>query len=487
MAELKEFKLPDVGEGMEEAEVVRWLVKAGDPVRIDQVMLEIQTDKALVEIPSPVAGTVAEIKVREGQIAHVGTVLVSFNTATDQTAPVPVTAVAPSSSVAVRVSPVAAAANVLVANGHSAVTSLQRVRVRAAPAVRKRALELDIDLSQVQPSSPDGRVLLQDVLNYVKPPNCPTALTPTNDRTRDTSTSEETGKLIMDVPTDGGHTQTVSSLTSAAGSTNGNGNDTLVAPNRPEAVAVTARPKVFVPTFEGGTAQEERKALVGLRRRIAERMEQSWRTIPHVATFDDADGHELVALRQRLLPAAATRGIKLTYLPLIVKAVVQALKQHPIFNSSLDDQTREIIYKCDYHIGLATATPDGLLVPVVRYADRLTLLQLAAEINRLSEGARNRTLKGPELSGSTFTITNFGSFGGQRGTPIINPPEAAILGVGQIKEQAVARDGQVVVRPILPLSLSYDHRLIDGADGGAFSRTLIELLENPDLLMLDMV
>ncbi len=478
MAELKEFKLPDVGEGMEEAEVVRWLVKAGDTVRIDQVMLEIQTDKALVEIPSPVAGTVAEIKVQEGQIAHVGTVLVSFDTAKSQTAPV---LIATPSTKAVEMSPARVADNVSSTNGHSAVTSPHQVR--AAPAVRKRALELDIDLSKVQPSSPDGRVLLQDVLDYIEQPR----LAPINGDDRDTSTNEPTPQTIIDVPTDGGHARAVNGFAPASVPSNGNGNITLSAQTQPETASATARAKIFVPTFEGGTAQEERKALVGLRRRIAERMEQSWRTIPHVATFDDADGYELAALRQRLLPAAATRGIKLTYLPLIVKAVVQALKQHPIFNSSLDEGTREIIYKRDYHIGLATATPDGLLVPVVRYADRLTLLQLAAEINRLTEGARNRTLKGPELSGSTFTISNFGSFGGQRGTPIINPPEAAILGVGQLKEQAVARDGQVVVRPILPLTLSFDHRLIDGADGGAFSRTLIELLENPDLLMLDMI
>jgi len=436
---MTEFKLPDVGEGMHEAEIVRWLVKPGDRVKADQVMLEIQTDKALVEIPSPVAGIVAEIRVKEGQMVPVGTVLITFDTApatkvAEKPVPEPVLAVA--------------ATTLTKAYSNGATVTTQPSRVRAAPAVRKKAWELDVDLTVVQPSSPDGRVLLQDVLNYAKHLHAP-----------------DVGVLLV---------------APANAPTNGK-NEDVEAPV--VETVVTTKPSM---SSVAETAQEEiRKPLVGLRRRIAERMELSWRTIPHVSTFEDVDAGNLSALRAQLAPAAEKRGVKLTYLPLLVKAAIYALKKTPIFNSSLDDKSREVIYKNYYHIGLATATPDGLLVPVLHHADQLTLLELAVEINRLAEGARNRSLKGNELSGSTFTITNYGSYGGSVGTPIINPPEAAILGVGRIADKAVVLNGQIVARPIMPLCLSFDHRLIDGADSGVFTNHLKEVLETPALLMLD--
>ena len=436
---MTEFKLPDVGEGMHEAEIVRWLVKPGDRVKADQVMLEIQTDKALVEIPSPVAGIVAEIRVKEGQMVPVGTVLITFDTApatkvAEKPVPEPVLAVA--------------ATTLTKAYSNGATVTTQPSRVRAAPAVRKKAWELDVDLTVVQPSSPDGRVLLQDVLNYAEHR----------------------------------HTSDVGVLLVAPTNAPTNGKTEVVEAPVVETV-VSTKPSVF--SVAEATQDETRKPLVGLRRRIAERMELSWRTIPHVSTFEDVDAGNLSALRAQLAPTAEKRGVKLTYLPLLVKAAIYALKKTPIFNSSLDDKSREVIYKNYYHIGLATATPDGLLVPVLHHADQLTLLELAMEINRLAEGARNRSLKANELSGSTFTITNYGSYGGSVGTPIINPPEAAILGVGRIADKAVVLNGQIVVRPIMPLCLSFDHRLIDGADSGVFTNHLKEVLETPALLMLE--
>ncbi|HEY7357612.1 MAG TPA: 2-oxo acid dehydrogenase subunit E2, partial [Ktedonobacterales bacterium] len=217
-----------------------------------------------------------------------------------------------------------------------------------------------------------------------------------------------------------------------------------------------------------------------------ERMELAWRTIPHATAFSEADGAALMALREELKPQAEKMGIHLTYLPLLVKIVVQALKEHPIFNASLDEERREIVYKRFYHIGLATDTPDGLLISVVRDADRYTLLDLAREINRLVEAGRARKLKLQESSGSTFTLNNVGSFGGSGagGVPIINPPEAAILAVGALRERPVARQGQIVARPTLPLSLSFDHRLIDGSGSSAFLARFQELVEHPSLLLL---
>ena len=432
-----EFKLPDVGEGMHEAEMVRWLVGPGDRVKVDQPILEIQTDKAIVEIPSPVAGIVGELRFAVGQVAHVGDVLITFETEAVRPS-VPPNRPA-SNGVAALSNTNGKALASIAATGPNGLIERKPGAVRAAPAVRKRAFELEIDLRQVPPSSPDGRVLLSDVESFAARRTTPAAVSP-------------------------------SPVVDSADQSTGMGS--------------TALPAGPIAT---GQQSEERKALVGLRRRIAERMEQSWRTIPHATAFAQADATQLLATRASLQEAAGRRGTKLTLLPLIVKAVVQTLKEYPAFNASLDEQTREIVYKHYYHIGIATATPDGLLVPVIREADHQTLLELATEINRLSEGGRNRRLKPSELSGSTFTISNVGSYAGSYGTAIINPPESAILAVGRATEGAVVQAGQIVIRSMLPLSLSFDHRLIDGSDAGAFLAALRERLENPNLLLLEAI
>jgi pyruvate dehydrogenase E2 component (dihydrolipoamide acetyltransferase) len=216
-------------------------------------------------------------------------------------------------------------------------------------------------------------------------------------------------------------------------------------------------------------------------------MERSWRTIPHATAFDEVDGGELVSLRETLKPLAEKRGVRLTYIPLLIKLLIPLLKEFPIFNASLDEERREIVYKRSYHIGVATASPEGLLVPVLRNADRLTLLEIASSLEQLIEGAKKRTLSLPEVSGSTFTLNNVGSFGGSTGTPIINYPEVAILAVGRLQDKAIVQQGKVIVRPIMPLALSFDHRLIDGAMAGAFMARFKELVENPQQLMLDMI
>jgi len=264
---------------------------------------------------------------------------------------------------------------------------------------------------------------------------------------------------------------------------------------KPEVVATPA----ITPTPEAGKApipppvvrqpgQEivEEEPLQGLRRRIAERMELAWE-IPHVTSFDEVDASKLVALRKQLQPEAKQRGVRLTYLPFIIKAVVQTLKEHPYFNASLDMEQQKILHHCYYHIGIATAVSDGLLVPVIRHADQMNLIQLATELKRLADLAQERRLSLEELSGSTFTITNFGSYGNSVGTPIINAPEVAILGTGRIAEKPVVIDGEVVARPMLPLALSFDHRLIDGAASGQFLQRLKSLLADPNLLFLELV
>lgn len=419
---MNELKLADLGEGMHEAEIVEWLIKVGDTVKLDQTVVKVETDKAIVEIPSPVAGRVAEIRVPGGQVAKVGETLVVFETSSpangDGSAP------ARSAGSAV-VTPQPASALSAAPSAQQAPPAKQRVL--AAPAVRKLAFELGIDLEQVTPSQPNGRVTLEDVRAYA-----------------------ERAKAVS--------TQPVSAAL-------------------PVGEGIAGQ----VPT------QDERQPLTGLRKRIAEHMERSWRTVPHATAFDDVDGGALIALRESLKPVAEQRGVRLTYIPLLIKLLIPLLKEFPIFNASLDEERREIIYKHSYHIGVATASPEGLLVPVLRSADRLTLLEIASNIERLVEGARKRTLSLPELSGSTFTLNNVGSFGGSSGTPIINYPEVAILAVGRLQDKAIVQQGAVLVRPIMPLALSFDHRLIDGAMAGAFLGRFKELVENPQQLMLDMV
>lgn len=414
---MNELKLADLGEGMHEAEIVEWLIKVGDHVRLDQPVVRVETDKAIVEIPSPVAGRVSVIHFQAGQTVKVGEVLLTYGTPNMQMENGPRQDAPP---VAARAAPVASAPTV---NNHH-VTG----RVLAAPAVRKLAYELDIDLAKVAPSAPNGRVTLEDVRAYAE--------------------QARTAPAVQHKPPQ------------------------VSQPERRPEQAVTA---------------DERQPLTGLRKRIAEHMERSWRTIPHATAFDEVEASQLVALRQALLPAAEKRGLRLTYIPLLLKLLIPVLKEFPIFNASLDEEKREIIYKHSYHLGVATASPEGLLVPVLRHVDSLSMQEIATRLERLIEGARKRTLALNELSGSTFTLNNVGSFGGSSGTPIINHPEVAILAVGRIEEKAIVRQGTILAQARMPLALSFDHRLIDGALAGAFLARFKEFVEQPQQLLLDMI
>ncbi len=430
---MQEFKLPDLGEGMQEAEIRHWLVKPGDSVKLDQPMVEVETDKAVVEIPSPVAARIADIRVPEGKVAKLGEVLVVFDIGT-----------AKSTTKASEASPTTVSTS-SAAPTQSSASATTRTRVLAAPAVRKRAFELGIDLEQVPSSHPSGRVTMEDVQTYAeRMKHAATAASPTP-----------------------------STAPAATAPSNG---ATRTAPTPP--IGQETAPTSPV---------EERQPLTGLRRRIAERMERSWRTIPHASAFDEVDGTELIALRQALKPVTEQRDVRLTYMPLLIKLLIPVLKEFPLFNASLDEEKREIVYKRSYHIGVAVDAPEGLLVPVLRNADQLTLIEVAKQLEHLIEAAQKRTLTMSEAGGSTFTLNNVGSFGGSSGAPIINYPESAILLVGRMQEKAIVRNGAVLVRPMLPLVMSFDHRLIDGALAGKFLARFKELVEHPQRLMLDMV
>ncbi len=435
---MQEFKLPDLGEGMQEAEVVEWLVKPGDTLKLDQTMLKVETDKAVVEIPSPVAGRVAEIRVQDGQVAKVGDVLIVFESTTSANG-----GSSKSSQSSTSESATIQSASIPSPNPVSQ-TPTTKQRVLAAPAVRKLAFELGVDLEKVTPSLPHGRVSIEDVRSYVE-------------QEKASSLPSISSPILVEEKE---AVQPVSQIPSAL-------------------IHKIKHPETPV--------QDERQPLKGLRKRIAEHMERSWRTIPHATTFDEVDGGALATLREALKPAAEERGVRLTYISLLIKLLIPLLKEFPIFNASLDEESREIVYRRSYHMGVATASPEGLLVPVLRNADQLTLMEIAGNLEHLIEGAKKRTLALSELSGSTFTLNNVGSFGGSTGTPIINYPEVAILAVGRLQDKAIVQQGAVIVRPIMPLALSFDHRLIDGAMAGAFLTRFKELVENPQQLMLDMV
>lgn len=435
---MQEFKLPDLGEGMEEAEIHHWLVKPGDTVRLDQAMVQVETDKAMVEIPSPVAGRIVAIRVQEGTVAKLGEVLVIFDTGNG------VVSKHPSSTVQNNASPsresLVPASSISSGNG-------MRQRILAAPAVRKRAFELGIELVEIPSSHPTGRVTMDDVQAYVE-------------RAQKGLPSSNVASPMTSVVPEAKHGQRNSTDKSAS----------LLATEQ-----------------ESKEATEERQPLTGLRKRIAEHMERSWRTIPHATAFDELDGTALVTLRQELKSIAGQRSVRLTYMPLLVKLLLPVLKEFPIFNASLDEERREIVYRRVYHIGIAADSPEGLLVPVLRNADRLTIIQIAEQLEHLVEGAQKRTLSLSEVAGSTFTLNNIGSFGGSSGTPIINYPEVAILAVGRLQEKAIVQDGTIVARVVMPLALSFDHRVIDGALAGRFLARFKALVEQPQQLLLDMI
>jgi pyruvate/2-oxoglutarate dehydrogenase complex dihydrolipoamide acyltransferase (E2) component len=390
-----EFRLPDIGEGLAEAEVAKWLVSVGDHVNEDQPVVEMMTDKASVELPSPGTGVVVEQLVAEGDVVKTGAVLYVLETETQIGAP---TEHPPAGETIAR--PVAAAEGVTSGAG-----------VLAPPAVRKLARELGVDLARVKGSGPGGRISAEDLQKH------------------------------------------------AAG---GGGSPST---NQ---------------TPAGGTGQRIR--LRGVQKRMAETMALSARTIPHVTGFHDLDAGAFADLAARLRREAVSKGARFPFDTLLVRAVAIALRRHPIFNASLDYENGEIVMHEDVNVGVATATPDGLIVPVVKHADTLDLDRLAAEVHRIATAARDGKTSVSDVQGGTFTISNTGAWRGGHGTSLIRPPEVGLVAFGRIEEKAVVRDGKVVARPMMPMSVTFDHRVIDGEAGLTFALTLRSLIEDPEQL-----
>lgn len=441
-----QFRLPDIGEGIHEGEIVKWFVKPGDKVQEDDVLCEVQNDKAVVEIPSPVTGTVEEVKVAEGTVAVVGDVLITFDApgyeniqfkGDDHAEEAPKEEVkaetpAPSAEPAKETAPAVTTA------APAQVEVDPNRRVIAMPSVRKYARDKGVDIKSVAGSGKNGRILKDDIDAFLNGGAQAVEATPTQEAV---TVQDETVEA--------------------------------------------AAPAAVTPVIPEGQYPETREKMSGIRKAIAKAMVNSKQTAPHVTLMDEIDVTKLVAHRKKFKDVAAAKGIKLTFLPYVVKALTSALREYPALNTSIDDATSEIIHKHYYNIGIAADTEKGLLVPVVKDADRKSTFAISNEINELAVKAREGKLAPAEMKGASCTITNIGSAGGQWFTPVINHPEVAILGIGRIAEKPVVRDGEIVAAPVLALSLSFDHRIIDGATAQNALNHIKRLLNDPELLLME--
>lgn len=458
----KNIQLPELGEGVTEGELVRWLVKPGDKIQPDQAIAEMMTDKATVEVPSPSSGVVKELKGKEGDVIEVGQVMIVIDTegaggaveapkatAAPQ-APAPAAAkpaAAPASSTkSAATAPAAMTAATVThatpgaakpaapsqpANGMDVYPPPAGAKVLATPATRRLAREMGIDLNVVNGSGIAGRITRDDVMN------------------------KGAGATVAGTPS-------------------------YQAPSIPRVA------------YQGPAgAAEERVAIRGIRKKIAENMQMAKQIIPHITIADEANVTALVKLREELKAQGEKLGVKITYLPFVMKAMIAAVREFPMFNASIDDAAQEIVYKKYFNIGFAADTPNGLVVPVIKNADQKTVTQLAREIIELSKKARDGKLALDDMKGATITITNIGSYGGTYATPIINHPEVAILGMYKIQDKPVVKQGEngleLDVIKNMNFTVTADHRLIDGAVAVRFLQSFISRIENPGVLMLDMM
>lgn len=483
---VREFKLPDVGEGLTEAEIVTWLVEEGEAVSEDQPVAEVETDKAVVEVPSPVNGAVKEILAEEGEMVPVGTVMITFTVEGEAEADAESE---PETDEPAETDEAAETATETADDGSSS-------RVFAAPATRRIARELGVDIATVAGSGPGGRVTESDVRDAEQVDEAD-EITSATQRIDDADTAEPTPEAVSAESADRDRTLAAPATRKLAADKNvtldavptdkTKDGEAFVTPAEVEAYAdaQTRAQAADAEAISHAPASDERIPYRGVRRAIGEQMERSKYTAPHATHHDEIDVTDLVETRSRLKERAEERGSKLSYMPFVVKAVIAGLREYPVINSQLDEENEEIVIRGEYNIGVAVATDAGLMVPVVDHADRKGLLGIADEMNELVKAARDRSISVEDMQGGTFSITNFGAIGGEYATPIINYPEAAILGLGAIKEKPRVVDGEIVPRKVMTISLSIDHRVIDGAEAASFTNTVKEYLESPELLLLE--
>ena len=431
-----EFQFPDIGEGIHEGVITKWLVQEGDDIEEGESVAEVETDKVTTEIPSPRSGKVLELKANKGDTINVGDVFViigkedesgdieeDVNTKEEEQ----IEKEQVEEETAGVVGQVVASSDVIPSSTEGSPQTKKtegRRKVLATPVARQLAKDLGVDIKAVKGSGPNGRVMKDDIRKASEEKSKPEV--------------KETGQRDR----------------------------------QPKKLSISEDLPV------------ERIPLTKIRKTIAEKMSESRFTVPHTTAMDEIDISRLHAFRKKHKDALKAEDVRLTYLPFIIKATIAALKKYPEFNSSLDEETDELVLKKYFNIGVATDTERGLMVPVIKDADKMNLVEIAKAIEDLSTRAKDNQIQLSQLKGGSFSVTNYGSIGGYFGIPIINYPESAILGIGRVVEKPIVKDGEIVAAHILPLSLSYDHRIIDGASGARFLNLLKELLADPDMLLL---
>ena len=438
-----EFRFPDIGEGIAEGTLIKWLVKEGDEIEEGQSVAEVETDKVTTEIPSAKKGKVLELEYEEGDTIEVGQILIMLDTSDgsgeEETTKVPEydeedkkqeleekKEIVEEETAGV-VGEVVASSEEIPASTEGQSSSSKKEtnkKVLATPVARKLAKDLGVDIGAVEGTGPNGRVMKEDINKFK---------------------SEKAASSVSEKQT-----------------------------RKPETLHIDS-------SLEEKT---ERIPLTRIRKTISEQMSKSRFTIPHTTAMEEIDVSNLYEFRNKYKDILREEDVNITYLPFVIKAITLALKELPEFNSSLDEEKEELVLKHFYHIGIATDTDRGLMVPVLKDADKKSVVQIAKEIEDLSTRAKDNKMDISELRGSSFTITNYGSIGGLFGIPIINYPESAILGLGRIVKKPIVRDDEIVIARVLPLSLSYDHRVIDGASGVRFISIVAKLLADPEVLLL---
>ena len=431
---VQDIKLPELGEGVTEGELVKWLVKSGDSVKADQAIAEVLTDKATVEVPTPVAGVVKDLKFKAGEVVKVGSTMITLEGgAGAAAAPAAAQREVPASAhsnfaMNAPVNPATPSPAAKAASSGGIFPPVADSKVLATPATRRLAREMNIDINGLPGTGLAGRVTREDVL-------------------------ASSGGASVSRPAAAGTSMSI--------------------------------PK---PAYQGPAgAAEERVPLIGIRKKIAENMQRSKHVIPHFTIMDEAKVDALVAMRESLKEHAEKHGTKITYLPIVMKAMIATIREFPMFNASIDDAAGEIVYKKYFNLGFAADTPNGLVVPVIKNADQKSILEISKEIIDLSKRARDGKLKPDEMKGASITVTNIGSIGGTYATPVINHPEVAILGMYKIDEKPVIKDGQLKAIKVMNYTMTADHRLIDGALAARFLAAFIARIENPGKLLVEMI
>jgi len=426
-----EFQFPDIGEGIHEGVITKWMVQEGDNIEEGESVAEVETDKVTTEIPSPRSGKILQLKANKGDTINVGDVFIVIDAgggseALDEGSKANEKEEVEEETAGV-VGQVVSSSDVIPSSTEGSPQTKkteERRKVLATPVARQLAKDLGVDINAVKGSGPNGRVMKDDIRKASEEKSKPEV--------------KETGQRDR----------------------------------QPKKLSISEDLPV------------ERIPLTKIRKTIAEKMSESRFTIPHTTAMDEIDISRLHEFRKKYKDSLKAEDVSLTYLPFIIKATIAALKKYPEFNSSLDEENDELVLKKYFNIGVATDTERGLMVPVIKDADKMNLVEIAKAIEDLSTRAKDNQIQLSQLKGGSFSVTNYGSIGGYFGIPIINYPESAILGIGRVVEKPIVKDGEIVAAHILPLSLSYDHRIIDGASGARFLNLLKELLADPDMLLL---